>query len=230
MTTESRMPVAPPAVGEKKREDTGLWDELVGAPVKGLEDLPIGAAFKRSRDMVEFAPTTLYIPRLLGGMAVMDLTSVMFWLSAARLTERCSDQATRPRHAIKAAPKKARIAPTQMKTVPSGRLDFCINAAPDVSGILGTGIPTPASVGAPARLKTLLDPVWVCVVDAASVVAEVAVCEVWVFAVVCVVWSLAVVVVASVGRSVGAVVAAVLLGCVVVVPSGALGALGALLP
>ena len=76
MTIESRIPAAPPAVGEKKREDTGRCPVLVGGPVKGFDDLPMGAAFKRSRDMVEFAPRTLYIPRLLG-IADMDLTSVM---------------------------------------------------------------------------------------------------------------------------------------------------------
>jgi len=43
--------------------------------VTAKEDLPIGAAFKWSRDMVEFAPTTLYIPRFLPGTADMDFMS-----------------------------------------------------------------------------------------------------------------------------------------------------------
>ena len=154
---DSRMPAtpaAPPAVGEKNKEDC---DRCAGAPAKDFEDLPIGAAFKWSRDMVEFAPTTLYIPRFLPGTADMDFISATLWAIAARLTERCSDQATRLRHTSTAAPKNARTAPTQIKTVPSGRLDFCMKGAPAVSGTLTSGIPTPASVGAPTRLKTLVD-------------------------------------------------------------------------
>jgi hypothetical protein len=47
-----------------------------------------------------------------------------------------------------------------------------------------SGIPIPASVGAPTRLKTLVDPVWAAVLEgaspvlAASVVSELAACEV----------------------------------------------------
>lgn len=74
------------------------------------------------------------------------------------MTERCNDHATRPRHASTEAAKKARIAPTQMKTVPSGRSDFCMKAAPAVSGTFILGIPTPASVGRPERGATLLTP------------------------------------------------------------------------
>lgn len=69
------------------------------------------------------------------------------------MTERCNDHATRPRHASTAAAKAARIAPTQMKTVPSGRSDFCIKGAAAVSGTFWFGIPTPASVGRPERAK-----------------------------------------------------------------------------
>jgi hypothetical protein len=71
-----------------------------------------------------------------------------------------------------------------MKTVPSGRSDFCIKAAPAVSGTFMSGIPIPASVGAPTRLKTLVDSVWAAVLEgaspvlAASVVSELAACEV----------------------------------------------------
>lgn len=173
---ESRMPAAPPAVGEKKREDSGLCGPLPAAAAEGFTDLPTGAPFKRSRDMVEFAPTTLYMPRLPVGMAAMVLISVMFCVMAARLTERCSDHATRARHTSRAAPKKARTAPTQMKTVPSGRFDFCIKGAPAVFGTCWTGTPTPASVGAPARLKTLVEPVWATVVVAEVLVSEVAGC------------------------------------------------------
>jgi hypothetical protein len=112
-------------------------------------DVPIGAAARWSRDMVEFAPTTLYMPRFLPGTADIAFISDMFWAIAARLTERWSDHATRPRHASTAAAAKARIAPTQIKTVPSGRSDFCMKAAPAVSGTCMTGTPTPASVGRP---------------------------------------------------------------------------------
>lgn len=105
--------------------------------------------------MVELAPTTLYMPRFLPGTADMALMSDRFWAMAARLTERWRDHATRPRQASTAAPKKARIAPTQMKTVPSGRSDFCINGALAVSGTFWSGTPTPARVGRPTRPATL---------------------------------------------------------------------------
>jgi hypothetical protein len=61
-----------------------------------------------------------------------------------------------------------------MNTVPSGRSDLFIKAAPAVSGTFWFGIPTPAIVGAPARLKTLVDPVAVAVFVVASAVAVVA--------------------------------------------------------
>jgi hypothetical protein len=109
----------------------------------------MGAAAKWSRDMVELALTTLYMPRFLPGTADMAFISAMFCAIAARLTERCNDHATNPRHASTAAAKKARRAPTHIKTVPSGRVDFCIKAAPAVLGTCRTGTPTPASVGRP---------------------------------------------------------------------------------
>jgi hypothetical protein len=40
-----------------------------------------------------------------------------------------------------------------MKTVPSGRSDFCIKAAPAVMGTLGLGVPRPAIVVRPVRVK-----------------------------------------------------------------------------
>lgn len=73
---------------------------------------------------------------------------------AARLTLRCSAHATRARQIRTAAPKAPRAAPTQMNTVPSGRLDFCINGAAWVSGTPTLGIPTPAMVGRPVRWNT----------------------------------------------------------------------------
>lgn len=192
-TMESRIPAAPPAVGEKNSWEVDLcWGEFPGGAAKGFVDLdlPMGAAFKWSRDMVEFAFTTLYIPRFFPGTADMALISARFWAMAARLTERCNDHATSPRHASTAQPKNARIAPTQMKTVPSGRSDFCMKDAPAVSGTFMTGTPTPASVGAPARLKALVEPavpvvfVVASAVVAACVVSEVSDCVVSVAAVV----------------------------------------------
>lgn len=100
--------------------------------------------------MVELAPTCVYMPRFLPpGTADMAFISAKFCARAARLTDRCSDHATSPRHRSTQAPRKPRIAPTQMKTVPSGRSDFCMNKARDVSGTCWLGIPTPARVGRP---------------------------------------------------------------------------------
>lgn len=71
------------------------------------------------------------------------------------------DQATRRRHARTQAPRKPRTAPTQMKTVPSGKLDFCMNGAPLVSGTMreGMDVTTPAIVGALERspVTTVVD-------------------------------------------------------------------------
>jgi hypothetical protein len=103
--------------------------------------------------MLELAPTTLYMPFFLPGTADIAFISARFCAIAARLTERCNAHATRPRQARIAAPKNARMAPTQMKTVPSGKSDFCINAAPAVLGIFGVGIPRPASVVSPVNEK-----------------------------------------------------------------------------
>lgn len=72
---------------------------------------------------------------------------------AARLTERDSDHATRARHARTHAPKNPRIAPTTMKTLPSGRLDFCMNGAFAVLGTVGVGMVAPATVGRSDKWK-----------------------------------------------------------------------------
>jgi hypothetical protein len=81
----------------------------------------------------------------------MAFISAILWAIAARLTERCSDQATSDRHRSTQAPRNPRIAPTQIKTVPSGRLDFCIKGAAFVLGTTIAGIPTPANVGRPSK-------------------------------------------------------------------------------
>lgn len=54
-------------------------------------------------------------------------------------TERWRDQATIPRQAKMARAQKARADPTTMKTVPSGRVDCCMNGAPLVEGTEGAG-------------------------------------------------------------------------------------------
>ena len=61
-----------------------------------------------------------------------------------------------------------------MKTVPSGRFDFCMKAAPAVSGTFMSGIPTPAIVG---RAERRTGPSWeavrlACVVELADEEAE----------------------------------------------------------
>ena len=157
----------PPAVGEKKRE-LFLGGVLVVVEAKGLGGLevPVGAAERWSSDMVEFAPTMLYMPRFLPpGMADMSFRSAMFWAMAARFTDRCSDQATMPLQTSTLRPKKAKMAPTHMKTVPSGRSDFCMKAAWEVSGTPTTGIPIPACEGRSDR-KLLLPPAPLCVCEA----------------------------------------------------------------
>lgn len=74
---------------------------------------------------------------------------------AERLTERFMLHATRPRQRSTHAPMKARTAPTAMKTVPSGKADFCMNGAFAVYGTTIVGIPAPAIVGSPVSEKML---------------------------------------------------------------------------
>lgn len=171
----------PPAVGEKNREDEEVGgfggvaaaaaaaaaaegkeeEEAAEGAGRGGLDSGGGAAESRSSDMVLDAPTVLYRPpwwRCVGlpppGPCSNVFESARFWASAARCTLRCSDQATRPRQARMAAPMKPSAAPTQMKTVPSGRLDFCMKGALAVSGTMTVGMPAPAIVGRPVRWKT----------------------------------------------------------------------------
>lgn len=53
---------------------------------------------------------------------------------AARRTERFTDHATMPRQARTDSPIKPRIAPTAIKTVPSGVFDVCMYGAPALGG------------------------------------------------------------------------------------------------
>lgn len=95
---------------------------------------------------------------------------------AARWAERFIDHATISRHARTHAPRAARTAPTTIKTVPSGRLDFCMNGAALKSGMMsvGTEVTTPDIVGALERRpdETTVEAAVADVVDA-PVLAEV---------------------------------------------------------
>lgn len=71
-------PAAPPAVGEKKSEEADLPGASTTVVRFEAFEVPIGAAFKWSRDMVELAPTTLYIPRFFPGTADIAFKSDMF--------------------------------------------------------------------------------------------------------------------------------------------------------
>ena len=133
---------------------------LLPPPVPPLEEKGLsGAAERRSSDMVLEAPTVVYRLLCPPGPCSSDLESARFCASAARLTLRWSDQATSPRHARIAAPMKPSAAPTQMKTVPSGRLDFCMKGALAVSGTPIVGSRAPEMVGRPVRWKTERDTV-----------------------------------------------------------------------
>jgi hypothetical protein len=77
---ESRRPVLPPAVGEKKRFEVDFGGVPPGFEAKGLGGLevPVGAAARWSRDMFELALTTLYMPRFFPGIADIALMSARF--------------------------------------------------------------------------------------------------------------------------------------------------------
>ena len=62
---------------------------------------------------------------------------------AARRTERFTDHATIPRHARTASPMNPRIAPTAIKTVPSGVFEVCMYGAPAVGGTVTMAPPFP---------------------------------------------------------------------------------------
>jgi hypothetical protein len=58
---------------------------------------------------------------------------------AARLTERWRSRLTMRRHSKMARRKAPRMAPTAMKTVPSGARECCIKGAFSVGGIAAAG-------------------------------------------------------------------------------------------
>lgn len=81
----------------------------------------------------------------------------MFCMFAARLTLRCRDQATSPLQSKTLIAMKPRMAPTTMKTVPSGRLLVCMYGAFAVGGTDGaTTTYPPDKVGNPVRAPSLL--------------------------------------------------------------------------
>jgi hypothetical protein len=122
-------------VGEKNRPLFELGPRLLGltlarvaAPSFSRETSPAGAA------VYTVVPRFLRLPRM------RRLFSEEF-ARAARRTERFTDHATIPRQASTASPIRPRMAPTAMKTVPSGMLVVCIYGAFAVGGIVTTAPP-----------------------------------------------------------------------------------------
>lgn len=120
------------AVGEKKRLPRA--EEGVLTP-----PFPLGP--RRSRLNVDPGPGLKYGPVDLPFFALGSPTREYLddCAIAALLTDRCSDQATRPRQARTSSPTKPSAAPTHMNTVPSGREDFCMKGASAVGGTVGAG-------------------------------------------------------------------------------------------
>ena len=120
------------AVGEKKRLPRAE-DGVLGAPFALARNL--------SRVNVDPGPGLKYGPADLPLFARGSPTREYLddCAIAALLTDRCSDQATRPRQARTSRPIKPRAAPTHMNTVPSGRDDFCMKGASAVGGTVGAG-------------------------------------------------------------------------------------------
>lgn len=81
-------------------------------------------------------------------------SEAMIEARAARLTDLLMVYAIMARQARTQRPRKPRMAPMQMKTVPSGRVDFCINGAAAVYGMTIVGMAAPAMVGRPVRWET----------------------------------------------------------------------------
>lgn len=88
---------------------------------------------------------------------------------AAFATLRLTVHATMPRQKTTHPPRKASMAPTQIKRVPSGRFERCMNGASAVYGMTSVGIPAPAMVGIPDR--------WYMEVEEVEEVASLVVCE-----------------------------------------------------
>lgn len=125
----------PPAVGEKKRplfelgtRRLGLTLARVAAPSFSSETSPADAA------VYTVVPLFLRLPRK---RRLFSEECAM----AARRTERLTDHATIPRQASTASPIRPRMAPTAMKTVPSGVFVVCMYGAFAVGGMVTTAAP-----------------------------------------------------------------------------------------
>lgn len=148
------VPAEGAAVGEKNNAEGSVGTWLARAPPSCL---PL--AERGSKDRAEPSGACEYKP-LEGFESGFDihpvgpLESPMTEASAAFLTELLIEYATIARQASTQNPKNPSTAPTTMKTVPSGRDDFCINGASAVYGTTMVGIPAPATVGALVSLNT----------------------------------------------------------------------------
>lgn len=123
---------APPAVGEKNSpllelgtRRLGLTLARVAVPSFSSETSPAGAVVY----------TVHRFFRLLRRSRFESEECAM----AARRTERFTDHATIPRHARTASPISPSIAPTAMKTVPSGMFDVCMYGAFSMGGTVTMG-------------------------------------------------------------------------------------------
>lgn len=103
----------------------GLTLARVAAPSFSSETSPAGAVVY----------TVDRFPRLLRRSRFESEECAM----AARRTERFTDHATIPRHARTASPISPSIAPTAMKTVPSGMFDVCMYGAFSMGGTVTMG-------------------------------------------------------------------------------------------
>ena len=112
------MPAPAPAVGEKKRfVCEGVADET--GPLVVL---------RTPRPEVTFCDESwsVYLENGPGGAGKAALSLPRCWAMAAFSTERWSKHAMMARQSSRARAKVPITAPTQMKTVPSGRLETCM--------------------------------------------------------------------------------------------------------
>lgn len=126
-----------PAVGEKKREEFLAAVGVVARLVRTVGLLGVAARWSIDMLWVECKAIELAPKPVFESFASDGASNFSF----ALLTLRCNDQATRPRQRSTAAPIAPNIAPTQMKTVPSGRFELYINGAPAVYGTTMVGMP-----------------------------------------------------------------------------------------
>ena len=121
-------------MGEKKSED------VLAAPgaVVGRPPFLPPLCPRAEREIVESRSEYLYNGA--AGVRNRAFVSDMFWTIAARLTERCNDQAIRPRQRRTDMARKPNMAPTAINTDPSGRFEVCMYGALAVGGTEGATI------------------------------------------------------------------------------------------